>query len=153
MSVASPTEPAVEDELNILLVEDNPADIRLMLEIFREGEMANDFHVVTDGVEALRFLRKDGEYSSKPRPDLVFLDLNLPRKHGREVLREMKADEDLRRIPVIVMTSSEAEEDIADVYQNSASCYITKPVDLEEFMSLAAVLKKFGLSVVKLPKE
>ena len=153
MPVDTPTEAAIEEELNILLVEDNPADIRLMLEIFREGEMANDFHVVTDGVEALRFLRKDGEYSSKPRPDLVFLDLNLPRKHGREVLREIKADEDLCQIPVIVMTSSEAEEDIADVYKNSASCYITKPVDLDEFMSLAGVLKKFWLSVVKLPKD
>ena len=153
MSLDTPTQPSVEEELNILLVEDYPADIRLMLEIFREGEMANDFHVVTDGVEALRFLRKDGEYSTKPRPDLVFLDLNLPRKHGREVLREMKEDENLCRIPVIVMTSSEAEEDIADVYQNSASCYITKPVDLDEFVNLATVLKQFWLNVVKLPKD
>ena len=103
--------------------------------------MANDFHVVTDGVEALRFLRKDGEYCNKPRPDLVFLDLNLPRKHGREVLREMKADPDLCRIPVIVMTSSEAEEDIADVYQNSASCYITKPVDREVAERLAPLAR------------
>ncbi len=135
----------------ILLVEDNPADIRLMLEILKEGDIPNDFHVVTDGEEAISFLRQEDAFKSKPRPDVIFLDLNLPKKDGREVLKEIKADPSLRRIPVIVMTTSGAKEDIETAYDHHANCFITKPVDLQDFMKVAETLKHFWLSMVQLP--
>lgn len=135
----------------ILLVEDNPADIRLMLEILKEGHIPTDFHVVTDGEEAIAFLRNEEGYESKPRPEIIFLDLNLPKKDGREVLKEIKADPELKRIPVIVMTTSGAKEDIESAYDNHANCFITKPVDLQDFMKVAETLRHFWLNMVQLP--
>jgi CheY-like chemotaxis protein len=140
-------------KVDILLVEDNPADIRLMLEILKEGEIPNNFHVTTDGEEAMAYLRREPPYDGSPRPDIIFLDLNLPKKDGREVLKEIKGDPGLRRIPVVVMTTSEAPEDIATVYDHSANCFITKPVDLDDFVKVVQVIKGFWLSLVKLPRE
>ena len=135
----------------ILLVEDNPADIRLMLEILKEGDIPSDFHVVTDGEEAMDFLRKRDGHDQAPRPDIIFLDLNLPKKDGREVLKEVKEDPELRRIPVIVMTTSGAKEDIDTAYDHHANCFITKPVDLQDFMKVAETLKHFWLAMAQLP--
>ncbi len=140
-----------ERKANILLVEDNPADIRLMLEILKEGDIQSDFHVVTDGEEAIDFLRHQGPHKNVPRPDIVFLDLNLPKKDGREVLQEVKEDPLLRRIPVIVMTTSGGKEDIDTAYDHHANCFITKPVDLQDFMKVAETLKHFWLAMVQLP--
>ncbi|MFT4641290.1 MAG: chemotaxis family two-component system response regulator Rcp1 [Verrucomicrobiales bacterium] len=140
-----------EKKAIILLIEDNPADIRLMLEILKEGEIPTDFHVATDGEEALAFLRKEGGFATKPRPEIIFLDLNLPKKDGREVLKEIKSDYALKRIPVIVMTTSGAKEDIESAYDHHANCFITKPVDLEEFMKVAETLRHFWLNMVQLP--
>ena len=135
----------------ILLVEDNPADIRLMLEILKEGNIPTDFHVVTDGEEAIAFLKNEGAFARKPRPEIIFLDLNLPKKDGREVLREIKSDPALKRIPVIVMTTSGAKEDIESAYDHHANCFITKPVDLQDFMRVAETLRRFWLNMVQLP--
>ncbi|MDG6256397.1 MAG: response regulator [Methanomicrobiaceae archaeon] len=137
--------------VEILLVEDNPGDVRLTKEALREGKVRNNLHIVMDGEEAMAFLRKEGEYAGAPRPDLILLDLNLPRKDGREVLAEIKDDEDLKSIPVVVLTTSQAEEDVARTYNLHANCYITKPVDLEQFLHVVHSIENFWLSIVKLP--
>jgi chemotaxis family two-component system response regulator Rcp1 len=137
--------------IEILLVEDNPGDARLTLEAMREAKMSNRIHVVEDGVEAMEFLRRQGRFGDAPRPDLILLDLNLPRKDGREVLAEVKADPDLKRIPVVVLTTSRAEEDVVRAYDLHANCYVTKPVDLEQFMKIVALIDEFWVNVVTLP--
>jgi CheY-like chemotaxis protein len=137
--------------VDILLVEDNPGDVRLTQEALREGKIRNRLMVAKDGVEALAMLRREGPHAGVPRPDLILLDLNLPRKDGREVLAEIKADEALRRIPVVVLTTSKAEEDILKTYDLHANCYITKPVDLEQFIEVIKSIDDFWLTVVRLP--
>lgn len=139
--------------VNILLVEDSPGDVRLTKEILADTRMANEIHVVNDGEAAMAFLRRRGEHTDAPRPDLVLLDLNLPRKDGREVLQEMKNDETLRRIPVIVLTTSAAERDVLRSYDLHVNCYITKPIDLDEFITVVRSIEGFWLSVVRLPSE
>lgn len=136
--------------IQILLVEDNPGDVRLTQEALRDGEMRHVLHVASDGVAALRFLRREGEYTGVPRPDLILLDLNMPRMDGREVLAEIKSDPVLRRIPVIVLTTSSADDDIAQSYDLQANCYVTKPVDLEQFINVIRMIETFWLSIVKL---
>lgn len=137
--------------IEILLVEDNPGDARLTLEAFKEGKVINSVTVVRDGVEALAYLRRQEPYTNARQPDMVLLDLNLPRKDGREVLAEIKSDERLRQIPVVVLTTSAAEEDIARAYSSHANCYITKPVDLEQFLRVVHSIESFWLNFVKLP--
>lgn len=137
--------------IEILLVEDNPGDVRLTIEALKEGKVSNRLSVARDGVEALAFLRREGAHGSAPRPDLILLDLNLPRRDGREVLAEIKADARLRRIPVVVLTTSKAEEDILRTYDLHANCYINKPVDLDQFISVVRSIDDFWLSVVRLP--
>ena len=139
--------------IEILLVEDNPGDVRLTVEGLNEGKVANNLHVAKDGVEALAFLRKEGDYSDAVRPDLILLDLNLPRKDGREVLADIKADPDLKTIPVVVLTTSRAEQDVLHSYQLQANCYITKPVDLEQFIHVVKSIEDFWLTVVTLPRK
>ncbi|PSP78902.1 two-component system response regulator [Halobacteriales archaeon QS_1_68_20] len=138
---------------DILLVEDNPGDVRLTREAFKEGGISNTLHVATDGAEALDFLHQRGKYEDAPRPDIVLLDLNLPRKNGDEVLAEINDDEDLSCMPVIVLTSSEAEEDVVRSYELQANAYLTKPVDPEEFIATVQSFKAFWLSVVRLPSR
>ncbi len=137
----------------ILLVEDNPGDVRLTLEAFKESKIRNNLHVVGDGVEAIEYLRKQGRYADAARPDLILLDLNLPKKDGREVLKEIKEDPILKRIPVAVMTTSKAEEDIIKSYDLHANCYITKPIDLNQFITVVKSLGNFWFSIVTLPLE
>ena len=137
--------------IQILLVEDSPGDVRLTQEVLRNARIANDLHVVGDGEEAMAFLRREGEHAGKPRPDLVLLDLNLPRKDGREVLGEISADPDLRTLPVIVLTTSEAERDILRSYELSANAYITKPIDLGELIAVVRSIETFWLSIVRVP--
>jgi CheY-like chemotaxis protein len=137
--------------IEILLVEDNAGDARLALEALREAKVHNHLSWVTDGVEALAFLRREGPYAQSARPDLILLDLNLPRKDGREVLAEIKADTNFRRIPVVILTTSQAEEDILKAYHLNANCYISKPVDLDQFMKVIKTIKEFWLTIVKLP--
>jgi chemotaxis family two-component system response regulator Rcp1 len=137
--------------VEILLVEDNPGDVRLTIEGLREAKVYNNLHVAQDGIEALRFMRQEGPYSNAPRPDVILLDLNLPRKDGREVLAEIKADEALKRIPVIVLTTSQDEEDIFKTYDLHANCYITKPLDFDQFMHVVQSVEDFWLSVVTFP--
>jgi chemotaxis family two-component system response regulator Rcp1 len=137
--------------VEILLVEDNPGDVQLTREALEEGKVKNHLHVVSDGVEALEFLRRRGRHEGAVRPDLVLLDLNLPRKDGREVLAEVKEDPELRRIPVVVLTTSDAEADIVRTYELHANCYIRKPVDLEQFLEVVKSIDDFWLTVVKLP--
>jgi CheY-like chemotaxis protein len=139
--------------VEILLVEDNPGDVRLVREAFKEGKVVNNLHVVTDGAAAMEFLRQQGAYENAPRPDLILLDLNLPRKDGREVLAEIKSDEKLRRIPVVVLTTSEAEQDILRAYDLNCNCFITKPVDLEQFIRVVESIDNFWLNVVALPPK
>jgi chemotaxis family two-component system response regulator Rcp1 len=139
--------------IEILLVEDNPGDVRLTIEALKEGKVHNRLSVAKDGVDALAFLRREGAYANAARPDLILLDLNLPRKDGREVLAEIKEDPMLRRIPVVVLTTSKAEEDILRTYDLHANCYITKPVDLEQFISGVKSIDDFWLSVVRLPPK
>lgn len=139
--------------IQVLLVEDNPGDVRLTKEALKEGKLLNQLTVVGDGVEALSFLRKEGMYADAPQPELILLDLNLPKKDGREVLAEIKADPNLRRIPVVVLTTSSSEEDILKIYDLHANCYITKPVDLEQFMGVVKSIEDFWVSVVKLPSH
>ncbi len=139
--------------IEILLVEDNPGDVRLTLEALKDGKMNNNIHVAKDGVEALQFLRRVGTYADAPCADLVLLDLNLPKKDGREVLAEIKADEDLKHIPVIVLTTSKAEEDIFRAYDLHANCYITKPIDLDQFINVVKSIEDFWLTIVKLPRS
>jgi len=137
--------------VEILLVEDNPGDVRLTREALREGKVRNNLNVVDDGVKALAFLRREGEYADAPRPDLVLLDLNLPRMGGREVLEAIKANPELRSIPVVVLTSSQAEQDIARAYELRANCYVTKPVDLDQFISVVKSIEDFWFTIVRLP--
>ncbi len=139
--------------IEILLVEDNPGDVRLTVEAFKEARVLNNLSVVPDGVEALAFLRRQGAYCDARRPDIIFLDLNLPRKDGREVLAEIKGDESLRRIPVVILTTSQAEQDVLRSYDLHANCYITKPLDLDQFMEVIHSVEGFWLTVVKLPRE
>ena len=139
------------DPIEILLVEDNPGDVRLTREALREGKIHNNLAVVEDGVEALRYLRREEPYEGATRPDVILLDLNLPRKDGREVLEEVKADASLRTIPVVVLTSSEAERDVVRAYDLHANCYVTKPVDLEQFINVVKSIESFWFSIVKLP--
>ena len=139
--------------IEVLLVEDNPGDVRLTREALKDGKVSNNLSVAPDGVEALRFLRREGPYADAPRPDVVLLDLNLPKKDGRQVLQEMKADPSLRTIPVVILTSSEAERDIAGAYELQANCYITKPVDLDQFITAVKSIEDFWFSIVKLPPE
>jgi len=139
--------------VEILLVEDNPGDERLTREALREGKVYHNLHWVTDGVQAMEFLRRQGKYASVPRPDIVLLDLNLPKKDGREVLEEIKTDEDLKRIPVVVLTTSKAEEDVLRTYNLHANCYVTKPVDLEKFIVVVKSIDMFWLTVVTLPPD
>ncbi len=139
--------------IEILLVEDNPGDVRLTQEAVREAEIRNTLNVVNDGEQAIAYVRRQGEYADRPRPDLILLDLNLPRKDGREVLQDLKSDPDLHRIPVVVLTSSEAEQDILRTYDLYANAYVTKPVDLEQFMHAVASIQDFWLNIVKLPPE
>lgn len=138
--------------IEILLVEDNPGDIRLTQEVFREGRLANRLHIARDGIEAMAHLRREGPYAQAVRPDLILLDLNLPRKDGREVLAEIKADQELRRIPVVVLTTSSADQDILKAYDLHANCYLTKPVDLEAFIDVVRSIEEFWLALVKLPR-
>jgi len=139
--------------VEILLVEDNPADVRLTREALIEEKLHNNLSVVNDGVEAIAFLRKEGKYANSIRPDLILLDLNLPKKDGREVLKEIKSDENLKRIPVVVLTVSKAEEDILKSYNLHANCYITKPIDLHQFSRVVKSIKDFWLTIVKLPPK
>ena len=138
---------------DILLVEDNPGDVRLAQEALKESKVKNKLYVVEDGVEALAFLRRQDKYAGVPRPDLILLDLNLPRKSGREVLAEIKTDENLKRIPVVVLTVSKAEEDIVKCYDHHANCYITKPLDFNQFMEVTKSIDEFWLAIVKLPPK
>ncbi|MCX7047797.1 MAG: response regulator [Candidatus Sumerlaeota bacterium] len=137
--------------VEILLVEDNPGDVRLTNEALKDAKMRINLHVAADGVEALQFLHHEGEYARAPRPDLILLDLNLPRKGGLDVLKEIKSNSDLKRIPVVILTTSEAEEDIVKAYNLNANCYVTKPVDLEQFSKVVASIEDFWFTIVKLP--
>ena len=137
--------------VQILLVEDNPGDVRLTKETLKDAKLMVDLHVVGDGVEAMAFLRQEGKHASAPCPDLVLLDLNLPKKDGREVLAEIKQDPDLRRIPVVVLTISNAEEDILKSYNLHANAYVNKPLDLEQFAKITKAIEDFWFTVVKLP--
>jgi CheY-like chemotaxis protein len=138
--------------IEILLVEDNPGDARLTLEAFKEGRVINNLTVVNDGVEALRYLRRQGPYENAAAPDLVLLDLNLPKMDGRQVLAEIKADPDLRTIPVVVLTTSGSQDDVARAYGSHANCYIRKPVDLDQFLRVVQSIESFWLSLVMLPR-
>ena len=140
-------------QIEILLVEDNPADVRLTQEALKEGRVLNRLHVVNDGEAAMDFLRHKGPFANSPSPDVILLDLNLPRKDGREVLQDVKNDPQLRRIPVIVLTTSDAETDILKTYDLHANCYVTKPVDLDHFLSVMQSIQDFWLSIVKLPPK
>jgi CheY-like chemotaxis protein len=137
--------------IEILLVEDNPGDVRLTLEAFKEGKVLNHITVAKDGVEALAFLRQQGPYAGAKTPDLILLDLNLPKKSGREVLAEIKEDEQLKKIPVVVLTTSENKEDISRAYSHHANCYVTKPVDLEQFLRAVQSIENFWLTFVRFP--
>ena len=139
--------------VEILLVEDNPGDVRLTREALKEGKVLNNLSVAVDGEEALAFLRRQTIYAEAPRPDLILLDLNLPRKDGRQVLAEIKADEQLKRIPVVILASSSAEEDILRTYDLHANCYITKPVDFDQFVAVVRSIEDFWLTMVKLPSQ
>ena len=137
--------------VTILLVEDNPGDVRLTQEALRESKILNEPHVVQDGEEAMNFLRQNGQYANAPRPGLILLDLNLPKKDGREVLAEIKSDEQLKSIPVVILTTSNAEVDIIKTYENHANCFITKPVNLEQFLTIVKSIESFWFSIVQLP--
>jgi len=139
--------------IDVLLVEDDPGDVLLIREAFEDNKVHNRLHVVPDGVEALTFLRQEGEHADAPRPDLVLLDLNLPRKDGREVLAEVKGDESLQHIPVVVLTTSKAEEDVLRSYKLHANAYVTKPVDFDRFIDVVRRIDEFFVTVVKLPSR
>jgi two-component system, chemotaxis family, response regulator Rcp1 len=139
--------------IEILLVEDNPADVRLTMEALKEQKLYNNLNVVNDGVEAMAFLHREGKYGNAPRPDLILLDLNMPRKDGREVLKEIKEDDTLKTIPVVVLTVSDAEWDIVKTYALHANCYITKPLDLNQFAKVVKSIQEFWLTIVKLPPK
>jgi chemotaxis family two-component system response regulator Rcp1 len=139
------------EPVDVLLIEDNPGDVRLTKEALKDAKLKIHMHVVGDGMEAMAFLRKQGKYASSPRPDLVLLDLNLPKKDGRQVLAEIKEDPDLKRIPVVIITSSKAEEDVLKSYNLHANCYVTKPLDLDQFITVVQSIEQFWLTIVKLP--
>ncbi len=136
----------------ILLIEDNPADVRLAQEALKEGQVENSLNVVPDGIEAVAFLRREGHYAGVPRPDLILLDLNLPRKDGREVLAQIKTDDELKTIPVIVLTTSEADQDIQTAYRLHANCYVIKQLNLDEYMSTVRSIENFWFTTAKLPR-
>ncbi len=146
MNIATLGRPA-----DFLLVEDNPGDVRLTQEALKSHKVQNNLHVVTDGEEAMAFLRKQGKYKDVPRPDIILLDLNLPKKDGREVLAEIKSDPLLKSIPVVIVTSSEAEQDVIKSYNLNANCYVTKPVILDQFIKVVQSINDFWLTIVKLP--
>lgn len=137
--------------VEILLVEDNAGDVRLAREGLRECKLLNNLSVADDGVKAMAFLRREGEHAHAPRPDLIMLDLNLPRKDGREVLKEIKEDENLKRIPVVILTTSKAEEDIVKSYSLHANCYVTKPLAIEKFIEVVQAIETFWFTIVELP--
>ncbi len=136
-----------------LLIEDNPGDVRLTCEALMESKVKNNLSIVGDGLEAMAFLHREGKYADAPRPDVILLDLNLPKKNGLEVLEEIKADASLKRIPVVIITSSEAEQDILKTYDLHVNCYVNKPVDLEQFIKVVQSIETFWLTIVKLPSE
>jgi CheY-like chemotaxis protein len=148
MHIQSATKP-----IEVLLVEDNPGDAQLTRIALNDGKMCINLSLAEDGVDALAFLRKQGNYADAPRPDLILLDLNLPRKDGREVLAEIKADPSLRRIPVVVLTTSQSDTDILQAYELAANCFITKPVDFDQFVKIVQTIEDFWFTVVKLPSE
>lgn len=139
--------------INVLLVEDNPGDVRLTQEAVREANVQGDLYVTRDGVQAMQFLRQQGQYANAPRPDIVLLDINLPRMNGREVLAAIKQDETLRRIPIVVLTTSESEDDIRAAYDLHANCYIVKPMNLDQFIITVRAIESFWLSLVRLPSR
>ena len=139
--------------IEILMVEDNPGDVRLTVEALKEGKVRNQLHIAKDGMEAMDFLHRRGNYSDVPRPDLILLDLNLPKKDGHEVLAEIKEDPELKRIPVVVLTGSKAGDDILKTYNRHANCYITKPVDWDQFITVVKSINDFWLTIVRLPSE
>jgi CheY-like chemotaxis protein len=147
------TRAVVFGPVEILLVEDNPADVRLTREALSSHRLWNNLSVAKDGVEAMAYLRREGKFAAAVRPDLILLDLNLPKKDGRQVLAEIKADANLMRIPVIVLTTSDAEEDILETYGLHANCYVTKPVDLKQFMKVVKSIEDFWIAIVKLPPK
>jgi CheY-like chemotaxis protein len=144
-------EKIISRPIEILLVEDNPGDVRLTIEALRDTKVLNNLSFAKDGVEAIAFLRREREYVNAVRPDIILLDLNLPKKDGREVLAEIKADLNLRSIPVVVLTTSQAEEDILKSYNLHANCYIAKPVDLDQFVTVVQTIEGFWLTIVQLP--
>ena len=137
--------------IEILLVEDNSADARLVIEVFKDFKINNEIYHAKDGVEAIDFLYKNGKYNNMPKPDIILLDLNLPKKDGREVLKEIKKDHELKSIPVVILTTSNSEEDVKKTYSDHANCYITKPVDFEPFVNVLKSIEKFWLNMAKLP--
>jgi two-component system, chemotaxis family, response regulator Rcp1 len=137
--------------VDILVVEDNPGDARLIMEVLKSDKIYNSLHIVKDGVEAMDFLHQEGKFADVPRPDLIFLDLNLPKKDGREVLAEIKSDERFKQIPVVIMTMSKSEEDILKSYKLHANCFVTKPIDLDQFVKVVESIEDFWFSLVKLP--
>lgn len=139
--------------IEILLVEDNPGDVRLTMEAFKDGKMQSKLHIARDGMEATAFLHREGKYADAPRPDLILLDLHLPKKDGYEVLAEIKEDPSLKQIPVVILTSSKAEEDVLKTYNLHANCYITKPIDFEQFIMVVKSIRDFWFTIVKLPSE
>ncbi len=149
----SPATQSMPKLVDILLVEDDEGDVLLTKKALANGKIYNSLCVAKDGVEALAFLRKEGEYAAAPRPDLILLDLNMPRMDGRETLAQIKQDENLRSIPIVVLTTSDSDQDVLQSYDLQASCYITKPVDLEKFTSVVRAIKDFWFSVVKLPPK
>jgi CheY-like chemotaxis protein len=144
-------EPEMGRPIEILLVEDNSGDVRLTIEALKEGKITNNLQVARDGEEALDMLQRKGKFASAARPDIIFLDLNLPKKDGREVLAEVKNDETLRSIPVVILTTSKSEEDVLKTYQHHANCYVTKPIDINQFISTMKQIEEFWLTIVKLP--
>ena len=144
--------PQIMEPIDVLLVEDDPGDTLMIREAFEHNKVRNTLSCVTDGVEAMRFLHREGEYADAPRPDLVLLDLNLPRKDGREVLGEIKGDERLSTIPVVILTTSQAEEDVLRSYKLHANAYVTKPVDFDRFIEVVRQIDEFFVTVVKLPR-
>ena len=139
--------------VEILLVEDNPGDVRLTMEAIREGKVRNNLHVAEDGLEAMEFLRRQGKFQGAPKPDIILLDLNLPKMDGREVLAQIKSDPKFKRIPVVILTTSRDEADVLKTYNLHANCYITKPVDLDQFITVVKSVEDFWLTIVKLPPD
>lgn len=142
----------MKDPINILLVEDNPADIRLIKEVFKDTNSNNEIFVVKDGVNVLDFLNRKSKFENVPKPDIILLDLNLPRKDGREVLKEIKENDKFKHIPIVVLTTSSSKEDVIKTYGNHANCYITKPVDFDRFLKVIKSIEDFWLKIIELPQ-